>query len=156
MKIFEAQFKNDTRFSNGLGLELLVDKIPQTSEMCYKRFGSYFYAEKDGYVSCYMHDPGTTQGFAGREFKLNVDGEIREFKGSLWDDYPDKSSGVPEYESVSITSEKKVFDIGHTFYAGKIIKELYDLIVALPVMVKWEITIFKIAGLKTETRNKGG
>ena len=49
-------------------LELLVDKIPEVE---FEEYGFFYYGEKDGYVKVYEHEPGSTDGFAGREITLN-------------------------------------------------------------------------------------
>ena len=140
MKVLDAKFKPSGRATmihgccrcNGT-IQLLVDKIPTEKELRYRVInsdgnivskGKYYFAELDGYVSVYLHQAGTTDGFAGHEFKLTFeDGETRIFKGCLWDAWS-RGVDVPEYFGVSITEDPEVFERGHTFYAGYITSEL--------------------------------
>ena len=110
-------------------LELLLDKVPELKDFTFKRYGKFFYAEKDCFVKIYKYMPGSTDGFAGREVTLKFDdtGEIT-FKGSLWDpmSYTETiKNGVPEYRAIAVTDEKEVMERGYTFYSAYITKELY-------------------------------
>lgn len=52
------------------------------------------------------------------------DGTTKTFKGTLWDPYSVNDS-IPDYRPCSITDDMNVFDIGHTFYSGKVTAELF-------------------------------
>ena len=102
-------------------LHLLVDEIPK---VIYKKIGNYFYGEKDGFVSLYEHQKGTTDGFAGRTITLDIEGVgKKDFKGSLWDPF-DLPDDIPKFFNVSITTDPEAMEIGHTFMAGKITWDL--------------------------------
>ena len=109
-------------------LQLLLNYVPGHRDFLFKRCGNYFFAEQEGFVSVFLYKARGTQGFAGREITLNIEGagEIT-FKGSLWDPTSfDDTSGLPEYRAVSLTDKKEVMERGHTFYAGYVTKELYE------------------------------
>jgi len=107
-------------------LQLLLDSRPTLTDFTFAEYGNMFYAENDGFVRVFQHVPGSTDGFAGREYTLNFDEGPRTFKGSLWDPTEfDDTSGIPKYRAVSITDSKDVMVRGHTFYAGYVTKELY-------------------------------
>jgi hypothetical protein len=105
-------------------IQVLVDKIPLDFD--HKRIGSYLYAEIDGFVSIYKHEPGTTSGFGGRKITLTVEGGKVDYKGSLWDPFSVDNDNVPEYRAISITDDPKVMEDGHTFYHFYVTKKLYD------------------------------
>lgn len=90
MKIIKTKWKpsgiknggilHNGRVYNG-SLELLVDKIPE-AEVKFEKFGLFYYGEKNGYVSVYKHEPGSTKGFAGRKIILKMkDGTSETFNG---------------------------------------------------------------------------
>ena len=108
-------------------LQVLVDKKTDAESRVYKKYGKYLYAEDDGFVSVYLHNPGSTQGFAGEKIKLNVEDEEKTFTGSLWDPTGyDDTSGLPEYRSVSLTDDPQVMEKGFTFWHAYITKFLYE------------------------------
>lgn len=108
-------------------LQLLLDKRPVFEDYTFKRYGNMFFAENEGFVRVFLHRPGTTKGFAGSEYTLNFEEGPETFKGSLWDPTQfDDTSKIPEYRAVSITDEKDVMEKGYTFYAGYVIKKLYN------------------------------
>ncbi len=86
---------NNIRFAGGIlkkgGLNFVTNRDP---DFIYTREGNSFFAEDDGFVDGLQHDPGTTDGFAGRSFTLPVHGggvvfpkkgiTRLTFKGSLW------------------------------------------------------------------------
>jgi len=108
-------------------LQLLLDKRPLLEDFTFKKYGNMFFAEVDGFVRVFLHEPGTTKGFAGSEWILNFEDGPKTFKGCLWEptEFNDTSK-VPEYRAVSITDDKEVMKRGHTFGAGYVTKELYD------------------------------
>lgn len=108
-------------------LKILVDEIPH-DEMVFKKYGPFLYAEKEGFVRIYKHEPGTTNGFAGRTIALNVEGRPMAFTGSLWDPMSyrqQKENNVPSYRACSVTTKQRVMELGYTFYAGYLTKQLY-------------------------------
>ena len=153
MKIIRTQYRSSTLFGKPCKtiaghmkydgkLQLLVDEMPKLASMEFKRYPPFLFAEQEGFVRIYEHKPGTKDGFAGREIQLNVEGELILFKGDLWDPmgFSDVSH-VPEYRAVSITTESEVMAHGFTFYAGYVVKQLYDKLMeyAPPVIVKGNI-----------------
>ena len=134
MKILDVKWKPINKQYNCLisghltysgTLQVLVDKKIDTG--VYKKYGAYLYAENDGFVSVYLHKPGTTQGFAGAKITLNIEGEQKTFKGSLWEPTGfDNTSILPEYRSISLTDDLEVMKRGHTFWHAYVTKSLYE------------------------------
>ncbi len=108
-------------------IQILVNEVPKGEDFVFRKIGVFLFAEKEGFVEIYRHDIGSTDGFAGREITLNVEGEEKTFKGSLWDPTGfDDMGEIPEYRSVSITDDPKVMETGYTFYSGYVTKKVYD------------------------------
>ncbi len=115
--------KTIAQFGPGNGkLQLLLDEYPN---FIYQQRGSYFYATDGDFISVYEWEPGTTDGFAGREMVLNMtDGTQKKFNGSLWipscivNPSRTTSQGIPRFCSVSITTKPDVIEHGRTFYSS--------------------------------------
>lgn len=108
-------------------LQVLVDRLPEVRKAVHRRIGKYLYAEQDGWVSVYLHRPGSTGGFAGREIALNIEGKEKAFHGSLWGPTEfDDTSGLPEYRAVTITDRPDVMERGYTFCGYYVTKVFFD------------------------------
>ena len=136
MKILDVKWKPMDKLYSGLisghlnysgTLHVLVDKRVNVENRVYKKYGKYLYSEDDGFVSVYLHNPGSTRGFAGAKNTLNVEGEQKTFVGSLWDPTGyDDTTGLPEYRSVSLTDDPQVMEKGFTFFHAYVTKSLYE------------------------------
>jgi len=108
-------------------IQVLVNEVPKASDFEFKRIGKFLFAERDGFVKIFKHEPGSKDGFGGWELTLNVGGDRITYKGCLWDPMGfDDMSNVPEYRSVSITDDPEVMKVGYTFYSGYVTKKLYE------------------------------
>lgn len=144
MKILKSEWKpseisilNTGNLCYSGSLHLLVDEIPKVK---FKKFGNFFYGERDGYIRLYEYQPGTKDGFGGRTITLNIDGlGDMDFMGTLWDPFsiPDD---IPKFFNVGITTDPKVFERGHTYMAGKI---TWDLAKEILNELEVEMTIRK-------------
>lgn len=107
--------------------KILVSRMIKRDEFKFKKSGSYYYAEKNGFFQIFEHEPGTKDGFAGSTIALNMGSEIKTFEGSLWDPFtvPDD---LKVFVCVSITDSEDDFNRGYTFVAGKITKKLFNKI----------------------------
>jgi len=108
-------------------IELLVDKIPERSEMRFQRKDNCWFAELGGYVEYFgWTPPNNNGGYYGRHFDIIMENG---FKITLLGPWSSRSSEMnklrftPSLE-VSITDDLKVFNRGYTFYAGVVTVEL--------------------------------
>ena len=135
MQILDVKWKSvDKRFTGILHgdrtykgtLQLLVDKIPHPK--C-KWIGRFVYGEEDGFCRVYEWEPGSTRAFANSPITVHFeDGTTRVFVGDLWDPHH-VSERVPDHRHISITTEQRVMNRGHTFYGGKITRALWDKLI---------------------------
>ena len=127
MKVLNASlWVYGKKFLNGHRLEILVDKIPDESDMRFKEKNGLYYAEKDEYVRFYYWSgKGNDGGFYGREWEITMeDGSKRVLKGA----WSSRSGVINKFfkpcMEVSIIDDKKAFERGYTFYAGAITIDL--------------------------------
>jgi hypothetical protein len=108
-------------------LEVLLSEFPNHR---YKKLGQFYYSNVHGFMSVFEHNPKDNQGFAGRAFTLTMlNGEQKTFKGTLWD--PWKVPKEIDFQKISITTEKEVWERGFTFYSGKVDLLTYDYLINL-------------------------
>ena len=76
MELLDADVKWYFKYANKPTLLLLVDKMPSREQHLYKVHKSggsrLYWSEAEGHVSFFCHDPSHEEGFAGREFTLNL------------------------------------------------------------------------------------
>lgn len=121
MKLLKARVRWMEGYANDPTLEILVDKMPELSDLRYQKKGTLYYAELDGYVN-FFHYSGPGQGYGGRGFELKMaDGSTEVLKGPF-----SSRSGVMNAAGfgpcldVSITDNPESFERGYTFYAGSV------------------------------------
>jgi len=125
MKVLAASVEWSDQFANDPMLELLVDKIPTTSEMRFENKESMWVAYNDGYVEFYSHTgrDENQRGFGGAVYDITlVDGTKKSLRGP-WSSragvvnaiFPDRP-----VVDVMITDDPEVFGRGYTFYSGHV------------------------------------
>jgi len=117
MKAIKAKVSWMKQYANNPGFEILVDKIPEHTELRYQEKNGLYYAEKDGYVSLYYYNsPG--EGFGGRHFRLTMSDESEKVLKGPWSS---RSGCVNQYfphcTEVALIEEEEGFNRGYTFYS---------------------------------------
>ncbi len=126
MKVLDAKLNWYWGYSNPVGLQVLVDKMPDHKDLKYRAFDEdrvnntgFYFAESGGYVNFFAATTDRS-GYAGRTFNITLEnGESRSFKGP-WSSnymYTTERTGVKCFEA-SITDNLESFNRGYTFYAG--------------------------------------
>jgi len=108
-------------------IELLVDRIPERSEMRFQRKNNRWFSNHGGYVRYFSWKPPSNNGgYYGRSFDIIMeDGS----KVTLLGPWSSRSSAMnkegfaPSLE-VSITDDLRVFLRGYTLFAGAVTVEL--------------------------------
>jgi hypothetical protein len=94
-----------------------------------KTGGVFYWAEDDGYIAYFFHDPNRETGYGSSVFTVPVIGEEepRRVKGP-WSSNPTQSEqmGAPRNLDVSLTDKPDVWERGYTFMAAHISYELFD------------------------------
>lgn len=61
------------KFNDGLPyFEFKVDSIPKLEELTFEQKGGAYFAEQDGFVRYFYHNPNNELGYGGRAFNLNL------------------------------------------------------------------------------------
>jgi NTP pyrophosphatase (non-canonical NTP hydrolase) len=127
-------------------------KVRHEPKFIYHDLGKYLvaYDEKTGFVGSYEYNPRTTDGFAGREFILDVTGKGVVFpnkgitkvpyKGTLWDTAAAKKAA------------DEFFGIKTVSVAYKSISSRYDVYCAAEMDTRVFEEIIKLAGYSINTR----
>jgi hypothetical protein len=121
MKILDAQVDWREDVANDPRLQVLVDEIPERSELRFENEDELWVAIEDGYVEYFAWSgDGNDGGYSGRSFEITtVDGKEVTLKGP-WSSRAGcvnlRSSGP--VVDVRMTSEPDVFEQGHTFRSG--------------------------------------
>jgi hypothetical protein len=123
MRILDCQVDWREDVANDPRLEVLVDEIPDRSELRFEQEENIWCAIKDGYASYFSWSgDGNDGGYSGRNFEIEtVDGEQVTLKGP-WSGRAgvvNKRSFGPVID-VRITEEPDVMENGHTFKSGAI------------------------------------
>lgn len=120
-KIIDARVDWMLQFGNNPQLYLLVDKIPEISEMVFRRKDSLWLGEKDGYFLYYSYNPpGNNGGLGGAVVKVTMeDGSVEELKGPwIGCAGPTGDKFGKRIIECSITDRRKVWEEGHTFMSA--------------------------------------
>jgi hypothetical protein len=129
VKILAASVEWFDTFGNDPELKLLVDKIPDHSELKYESKDGLWVAYNNGYVSFYYHsgDDKNHGGFGWDTVNITlVDGTKKSLRGP-WSSragcvnvaFPDRP-----VVDVCITDEPADFKRGYTFYSGHVTLEV--------------------------------
>jgi len=128
MQILDIRIKkHPIRHYPRFDIELLVDRIPERSEMRFTNRGNRWFSNHGGYVRYFSWKPPSNNGgYYGRSFDIIMeDGS----KVTLFGPWSSRSSAMnkegfaPSLE-VSITDDPDVLERGHTFWAGAVTVEL--------------------------------
>jgi len=114
-------------WANDPTLEILVDKLPDRSELHFECRNGLYFAESDGYVSFISKKDPTIpdDGFGGAHQTLIMqDRTVLSFKGG-WSSRAGVANklGFTECMDVSLTDEPKSWERGYTFLAGHVTYE---------------------------------
>lgn len=108
-------------------IKLLVDRIPERSEMRFTNRGNRYFSNCGGYVEYFAwKPPGNNGGYYNRHFDIIMEDESEVTLLGPWSSRSsamNKAGFAPSLE-VSITDDPRVFLRGYTFYAGAITVEL--------------------------------
>ena len=114
-------------------IRLLVDRIPERSEMRFTNKGHCWFSERGGYVEYFgWTPPSNNGGYCSRYFDIIMEDES---KVTLLGPWSSRSSEInklgftPSLE-VSITDDPKVFWRNYTFYAGAVTVDLLQPVLA--------------------------
>lgn len=117
MKALKARVSWMKEYANNPGFEVLVDKIPESTELRYKCINRIYYAEKAGYVSFYYYNsPG--EGFGGSHFHITMDDESEMILKGPWSSRSGCANKYfPHCMEIALIEEESGFDRGYTFYS---------------------------------------
>lgn len=131
MKIITGRVDWETHCDNTPHLELLVDRIPPTSELRYTKTpaadGHIYYAEQDGYVNFHFYArPG--RGCGGAIYTLTMTDGTQEKLLGPWSSRAGavNTLGLGPVIDVSLIDKPKSYERGWTFYAGACTLELVE------------------------------
>lgn len=127
MKVLKASVDWKCAYANHPGLRILVDRIPGWEEMLFEEKENCYFSECEGFVKFfYYRNPG--DGFGGRHFSIKMKNGEEKILIGPWSTNSGRMNTIgftPSIE-VSITDEPKVWERGHTFWAGAITLELAE------------------------------
>lgn len=139
MKILDARIDWMFGWANTPIMRLLVDKMPDHSQLRYKCYGEgpnhtgLYFAQLDGYVDFFYSTDDKT-GFGGRVFTPTMeDGTARRIRGPWSSNYmaAKRLTGV-DCVDVSITDDPAVWERGHTFYHANV---TYDKLLEACILI---------------------
>jgi len=121
MKILDAQVDYREDVGNDPRLEVLVDEIPERSDLRFEQEDGLWVAIENGYVEYFSWSgDGNDGGYSGRSFEITtVDGEQVTLRGP-WSSRAgcvNKRRFGPVVD-VRLTGDPGVLDRGHTFTSG--------------------------------------
>lgn len=136
--------------SNNPAIRALVNRIPETNDLRYRKKGHLYYAELDGFASFFSYN-GPGEGYGGACFRVILeDGTVEVLKGP-WSSSPStvNAAGFGPCLPLTVTEEPEVWRRGYTFFAAACTvawaRNVLDL-------MKPEIEIIRKA---TESRDSG-
>jgi len=114
-------------------INLLVDRIPDRSEMRFANQGSHWFSNHEGYVRYFGWEPGRNNGgYYGDSFDIIMEDESKVTLLGPWSSRSsvmNKIGFAPSLE-VSITDDLEVMTRGYTFYAAAVTVELLRPVLA--------------------------
>lgn len=134
MKVLEAAVYWYWGFANSSHFKVLVDKIPSREELVYKKKGSLYFAELDGYVDFHDYN-GPGEGYCGSVFRTPLDDGTVEMHKGPWSSRAGvmNGAGFTPCVDVLITDDPETWKRGYTFYGGAItVESLVDCILNRP------------------------
>jgi hypothetical protein len=155
MRILALKVDWHEKFANDPSLKVLVNKMPEREELRYLCLEERMYfAEKDGYVNFFVHQPRDETGYGGRTFNVTMlDGTKRSIKGP-WSSRSgcfNRMLNIPQCVECAITDDPTTYQRGFTFYAAAITVDLVreHMKSHLPGLemrreVKWEGEVYYI------------
>lgn len=128
MRILALKVDWHEQFATSPSLNVLVSKIPNLRDLRYKSPDNRMYfAEKDGFVNFFVHQPSNESGYGGRTFHITMeDGEKRSIKGP-WSSRSgcfNRQGIFPQCVECGIVDDPIAYQRGHTFYSGAIVVDL--------------------------------
>lgn len=136
MKVLKARVNWMLGWANRPHLEILVDKIPEMTEMRFEERYGLYYAEKDGYVMFFAWSGrGNDGGYDGRIFNIVMaDGTSTTLEGP-WSSRAGSANahGFGPCVDVSLTADPSSFERGYTFFSGHITLALAQIAMDLAV-----------------------
>lgn len=134
MKILDIDIKkHPINHYPRFNIRLLVDRIPERSEMRFINRDNCWFSNHEGYVEYFGWKPGGNNGgYYGRHFDIIMEDESEVRLLGPWSSRSsamNKAGFIPSLE-VSITDDPKVFLRGYTFYAAAVTVDLLQPILA--------------------------
>lgn len=123
MRILDAQVEWYAESANDPRLEVLVDELPERTELRFENEDELWWATHDGYVEYFeWSGEGNDGGYSGRSFELTtVDGETVTLRG------PGASRagrvnqrGLGPVVDARLTTDPQTLECGHTFKSGSL------------------------------------
>lgn len=139
MKVLDANIDPMNGYSNPAKLHLLVDKIPERSEMVYEQKGSLYFAEKDGLCKFYAYTaPGN--GYGGNEFTINMkDGTTKVLKGPWSSRSGCMNRFFTHSVEVTITDDKDHWDLYEKTGMTSVAVTIDVIVDALKFIPAWSV-----------------
>jgi hypothetical protein len=135
MNVLDSKIYHNKQYANPPTLQILVDGYPATKDMVFQskplNGGTAYFAEKNGYVSFFHHDPRLETGYGGSIFTLTLEtGETVNIKGP-WSSRPSVMGPLFGIDCMdaSLILDRDSFNRGFTFSAGHITIELAKTII---------------------------
>ncbi len=132
MKIINAKVNWNDHYSNDPELVVLVDEIPNRSDIVYNKLemygGALYYGEKGGYSSYMYHDPLDEKGYGGAVMEIEVHKVGKETIRGPWSSRCGvvNRAGFGPCLDASMTTDPKAFERGFTLMAGAITREVAE------------------------------
>lgn len=128
MKLISARIDWHWGWANQPTLSVYVDKIPNHKDLFYNRHasgrGMSYFAELDGYVNFFHHDPQDQSGYGGSVFTVQTGNGLVQVKGP----WSSRASVMSKYFTacidVTITDRPDTWEGNGSYMAGAITLEL--------------------------------
>ncbi|MUV60610.1 hypothetical protein [Halobacterium sp. CBA1126] len=123
MNVLDAQIDWREDVGNDPRLEVLVDEIPDRSDLRFEQEGNLWVGEYEGYVEYFAWSgDGNDGGFSGRCFEVTTtDDETVTLKGP-WSSRAGcvNKQGLGPVVDVRLTTDRDVLERGYTFKSGSL------------------------------------